>query len=102
MTNTKTFAALALTALVGLGAVATPVLANDGSKLFDGDYYIQQLRYDGINAIAADDVTGDTFRATVIAADGHQAFEFFAKDSLRLLKNCLLYFFVAFFVCFCV
>jgi hypothetical protein len=87
MTSTKTFAALALTALVGLGAVATPVLASEGSKLFDGDYYIQQLRYDGVNAIAADDVTGDTFRATVIAADGHQAFEFFDKDSLRLLKK---------------
>ena len=87
MTNTKTFAAVALTALVGLGAVATPVLASDGSKLFDGDYYIQQLRYDGVNAIAADDVTGDTFRATVIAADGHQTFEFFDKDSLRLLKK---------------
>jgi len=85
MTISK-LSALALTAVVALGAAA-PALANDGSKNFDDAYYIQQLRYDGINAIAADDVTGDTFRATVVAADGHQVFEFFDKDSLLPIKR---------------
>jgi len=85
MTISK-LSALALTAVVALGAAA-PALANDGSKNFDDAYYIQQLRYDGIDAIAADDVTGDTFRATVVAADGHQVFEFFDKDSLLPIKR---------------
>ena len=85
MTISK-LSALALTAVVALGAAA-PVLAADNTKNFDDTYYIQQLRYDGVNAIAADDVTGDTFRATVIAADGRQYFAFFDKDSLQLLKH---------------
>lgn len=85
MTITK-LSALALTAAVALGAAA-PALANDGSPGFDGAYYIQQLRYDGVNAIAANEVNGDTFQATVIAADGHTVFELFDKDSLRLLKR---------------
>ena len=37
MTNTSKIAALALTAVVGLGAVATPVLAEAS---FDSDYYL--------------------------------------------------------------
>lgn len=86
MINTNKLAALALTAVVALGAVATPVLA-DGSKGFDTDYYLQQLRYDGINAIAANEVTGSTFQATVITADGRTVFELFDKDSLQLIKQ---------------
>jgi len=43
------------------------------------------LGLSGLRALQEE--TGDTFRATVIAADGHQAFEFFDKDSLRLLKK---------------
>jgi hypothetical protein len=85
MTITK-LSALALTAAVALGAAA-PALANDGSPGIDAAYYIQQLRYDGVNAIAANEVNGDTFQATVIAADGHTVFELFDKDSLRLLKR---------------
>ena len=86
MTNSSKFAALALTAVVALGAVATPVLA-DGSKGFDTDYYLQQLRYDGINAIAANEVTGSTFQATIVQANGHTVFELFDKDSLQLIKQ---------------
>ena len=85
MTITK-ISALALSAVIGLGAAA-PALANDNTGAFDSDFYIQQLRYDGVNAIAADQVTGDTFRATVIAADGHTVFEFFDRDSLQQLKH---------------
>jgi hypothetical protein len=85
MTISK-ISALALTAVVALGAAA-PALANDGSGVFDRAFYIQQLRYDGVNAIAADQVTGDTFRATVIAADGHTVFQFYDTDSLQLLKR---------------
>jgi hypothetical protein len=85
MTISK-ISALALTAVVALGAAA-PALANDGSGAFDQAFYIQQLRYDGVNAIAADQVTGDTFRATVIAADGHTVFQFYDKDSLQLIKR---------------
>jgi hypothetical protein len=84
-TSIKT-SAIALAAVIGLGAIATPVLA-EGSKLFDGDYYITQLRYDGVNAIAADEVTGSTFRATVLTADGHQTYEFFDRDSLQPIKR---------------
>jgi hypothetical protein len=85
MTISK-LSALALTAVVALGAAA-PALASDTSKNFDDAYYIQQLRYEGVNAIAADNVTGDTFRATVVAADGHQYFAFFDKDSLLQIKH---------------
>jgi hypothetical protein len=84
MTNRTKIAALALTALVGLGAVATPVLA-DGS--FDSSYYLTQLRYDGINAIAAQEVNGDQFQATVVTADGHTVFQLFDKDSLQIVKQ---------------
>ena len=88
MTNSSKLSALALVAVVAGAALATPVLADtNGSKLFDGSWYITQLRYDGINAIAADDVNGDSFRATVVAADGHTVFEFFDKDSLKPLKH---------------
>jgi len=87
MTNLNKLAALALTGMVALGSVAAPALAADGSKKFDGDFYITQLRYDGINAIAADEVTSSVFRATVIAADGHQVFEFFDRDSLQQVKQ---------------
>jgi len=43
--------------------------------------------HEGDQFLAADDVTGDTFRATVVAADGHQVFEFFDKDSLLPIKR---------------
>ncbi len=84
--NITKISALALAAVVATGAIATPVLA-DGSKLFDSQYYITQLRYDGIKAVAADDVTGDVFRATVVLPNGHQAFEFFDRDSLQQIKR---------------
>ena len=85
MTNTFKTASLALAALVTAGALATPVLA-DGSKAFDSDYYITQLRYDGVNAIAADQVTDGIFRATVVSG-GQQTFEFFDVDSLQQIKR---------------
>ena len=84
---TNTLSALALAALVAGAAVATPVLADSSSKAFDSDFYITQLRYDGVNAIAADQVTSSVFRATVVTADGHQVFEFFDKDSLQQIKQ---------------
>ena len=88
MTNTSKFAALALTAVVAIGSIATPVFAETrGSKNFDGDFYLTQLRYDGINAIAADQVTDSVFRATVTGADGHTVFEFFDRDSLQQIKQ---------------
>jgi hypothetical protein len=82
MTTSK-IAALALTAVIGLGAVATPVLASDK---FDTDFYVQQLRYDGVNAVTAQDVGNDTFQALVIGADGHSGYELFNKDSFALVK----------------
>jgi hypothetical protein len=85
MTISK-ISALALTAVVALGAAA-PALANDGNGAFDSAFYIQQLRYDGVNAVAANEVTGDTFSATVIGADGHTSYQLFDKDSLQLIKR---------------
>jgi hypothetical protein len=86
MTKLSTISAVALVATVAAGAAA-PAFAHEGSKHFDAAYLIQQLRYDGIDAIAADEVTGDTFRATVIGPDGHTMFEFFDKDSLQPIKR---------------
>ena len=85
MTNASKLSALALTAVVALGAVASPVLAN--TKVFDDGVYVQQLRYDGVNAVAADLQTPSIIRATVIAADGHTTYEFFDKDSLQQIKQ---------------
>ncbi len=86
MTNSFKTASLALAAIVTAGAIATPVFAaNDGSLKFDSTYLIQQLRYDGVNAIAADQVSGDTFRATVVSG-GHQSFAFYNIDSLQQIK----------------
>ena len=81
MTNASKLSALALTAIVAVGAVAGPALAN--TKVFDDGAYIQQLRYDGVNAIAADVVTPSVIRATVIAPDGHTTYRFFDKDTLQ-------------------
>jgi hypothetical protein len=85
MTITK-LSALALAAVVVTGAVATPVLA-DGSKLFDSQYLITQLRYDGVDAVAADQVTDSVFRATVVLPNGQQSFEFFDRGSLQQIKQ---------------
>lgn len=92
MTNTSKISAIALAALVAGAAAVTPVLAAgfdniNGSKLFDDGYYLTQLRYEGINAIAADEVTNSVFRATVVTADGHTVFEFFDRDSLQQIKQ---------------
>jgi hypothetical protein len=87
MTKTSSLSALALVAVIAGAAVATPVLAADHSKLFDSDYYITQLRYDGVNAIAADQVTHDVFRATVKLPSGQEVFQFFDADSLQLIKR---------------
>ena len=78
--------AIALVSAMGVTALAMPVYADDSLK-FDRDFYISQLRYDGVNAIAVSDVTGDTFRATIRLDDGSQAFAFFDKDSLTQLKR---------------
>jgi hypothetical protein len=86
MTKLTTLSAVALVAAIAAGAAA-PALAHEGSKLFDADYYVQQLRYEGLNVVAADDVTGDTFRATIISPSGHTVFEFFDKDSLQPIKR---------------
>jgi hypothetical protein len=87
MTKTS-LSAFALAALVAGAAVAGPALADpyNGQKLFDSNWYLTQLRYEGINATAADDVNGDTFRATIVQ-DGHTVFEFFNKDSLQVVKQ---------------
>ena len=82
MTKLSKLSALSLTAALALGAIAGPALA-DNSKVFDDAAYIQQLRYDGVNAIAADVVTGSVIRATVIAPDGHTTYRFFDKDTLQ-------------------
>ncbi len=84
MTNLIKTSALALVALVGVASVTAPALAD--SAKFDGDYLVTQLRYDGVNAIAADQVTDSSFRATVELANGHTAFEFFDIDSLQQIK----------------
>ena len=83
---TNKLSILALAAIVAAGAAA-PALADSSSKAFDSGFYITQLRYDGVNAIAADQVTSSVFRATVLNADGHQVFEFFDKDSLQQIKQ---------------
>ncbi|HVY50019.1 MAG TPA: hypothetical protein VHA07_00515 [Devosia sp.] len=86
MTKLSTLSAAALVAAVATIAAA-PAFAHEGSKLFDNSYYIQQLRYEGLNVVAADEVTGDTFRATIVAPDGHTVFKFFNKDSLQPIKQ---------------
>ncbi len=88
MTTTK-IAALALTAVIGLGAVATPVLASSNvgvSDKFDSAFYIQQLRYDGIDAVSAQDVGNDNFQALVIGADGHSSYLTFNENTFALVK----------------
>jgi len=80
MTTLNKTSALALAALI-VGAVATPVLAGD-SYGFDSDYYLARLHYAGVNAIAADDYSGETLRATV-TLDGKTVFEFFDKNTLQ-------------------
>jgi len=82
MTTTKT-SALTLAALVVAGALATPVLATDHSPLFDSSYYITQLRYDGVNAVAVEDAANGALRATVKLADGTETFQYFDKDSFQ-------------------
>ncbi len=83
MTNLLKTSALTLAALVGVAAVTVPAMAD--SPKFNADYLISQLRYDGVNAIAADQVTDSSFRATVVNG-GHQSFEFFDIDSLQQVK----------------
>lgn len=85
MNNLLKTSAVTLAALVGVASVTVPALA-DGNLKFDGGYLVTQLRYDGINAIAADQVTDSTFRATVQLANGSQVFEFFDIDSLQQIK----------------
>ena len=85
MTNASKLSALAVTAVVALGAIASPALAN--TKVFDDGAYVQQLRYDGVNAIAADLETPSIVRATVIAPDGHTTYQFFDKDTLQPIRQ---------------
>ena len=83
-TSTKT-SALSVAALLVAGVIATPVLASD-SHGFDSSYFVTQLRYDGINAVDADDYANGIFRATVKLSDGTEVFQFFDKDSFQPVK----------------
>jgi hypothetical protein len=76
----KTTAALALAALLSGAAIASPVLAADSAG-FDSDYFVAQLRYDGVNAIDAEDYWNGTFRAIVELDDGSRVFQYFDKAS---------------------
>jgi hypothetical protein len=87
MTNKLSILALAAVVAAGVAAPALALDTNSNSKAFDSGFYITQLRYDGVNAIAADQVTSSVFRATVLTGDGHQVFEFFDKDSLQPIKQ---------------
>ena len=78
-TSTKT-SALSVAALLTLGVIATPVLAGDSAG-FDSGIYVQQLRYDGINAVDADYYANNLVRVTVRLTDGTEVFQFFDKDS---------------------
>jgi sugar/nucleoside kinase (ribokinase family) len=53
---------------------------------FDTDFYIAQLRYDGVDAIAVSQVDGQLIKATIVDASGHQSFAFFDKDTLTPVK----------------
>lgn len=74
-------AALASLVIVG-SVVATPVLAGD-SYGFDSAIYLQQLKYDGINAVSVDDGWNGTFVATVKLTDGTTQMQFFDKASFQ-------------------
>ena len=84
--NTKTISALVLSAIVGASslAIAAPAMAKDVK--FDTDYYIAQLRYDGVNAIDVSQVDGQLIKATIVDASGHQSYAFFDKDTLAPVK----------------
>ncbi|MBI4924032.1 MAG: hypothetical protein HY834_20045 [Devosia nanyangense] len=86
MTISSKLSALAVVAVVTAGAIASPVLAS-GSTSFDSDYFIAQLRYDGIDVLSVDDATPGTFLATVRLADGRTVFQLFDKDSLVQIKR---------------
>jgi hypothetical protein len=78
--------ALALVALLTGAAVASPVLAAD-SYGFDSGNFLTQLRYDGINAIDADDYSNGRVRVLVQLDDGNQVVQFFDKDTFQLVNN---------------
>ncbi len=78
--------ALALVALLTGAAVASPVLAAD-SYGFDSGNYLTQLRYDGINAIDADDYSNGRVRVLVQLDDGSKVVQFFDKDTFQLVSN---------------
>ena len=87
MTNALKTSALVLATVIGFGAAAAPALASvanaDG---FDPAYYLTQLKYDGVNASAVDEVTNSVIRATIVV-DGRTSFQFFDRDSLQPLKH---------------
>ena len=83
--STKTTSALSVAALLVAGVLATPVLAGDSAG-FDSGFYLAQLRYDGVNAVDADDYANGLFRATVKLSDGTEVFQFFDKDSFVQVK----------------
>jgi hypothetical protein len=56
------------------------VLASDSAG-FDSGAFVQQLRYDGINALDADDYANNMVRVTVRLGDGTEVFQFFDKDT---------------------
>jgi hypothetical protein len=78
--------ALALAALLTGASVAAPVLAAD-SYGFDSSYFLTQLRYDGINAIEAEDYSDGRARVLVQLDDGSKVVQFFDKDSFQLVTN---------------
>ena len=78
--------ALALAALLTGASVAAPVLAAD-SYGFDAGSFITQLRYDGINAIDAEDYSNGRVRVLVQLDDGSNVIQFFDKDSFQLVTH---------------
>ena len=78
--------ALALAAVLAGASVAVPVLAAD-SYGFDSGTFLTQLRYDGINAIDADDYSNGRVRVLVQLDDGSKVVQFFDKDTFQLVSH---------------
>ncbi|MEO6014184.1 MAG: hypothetical protein ABIQ30_11460 [Devosia sp.] len=82
MTITSKIAAIALATVSVVGTVAAPVLASDSAG-FDSNFYLSQLKYDGINVIDVNDGWNGNLIATVKLDSGKTVFQYFDKDSLQ-------------------
>jgi hypothetical protein len=71
---------LALAAALLAGAFAAPAIASDSS--FDGNWYVTQLQYKGVNAVAAYEGAPGEIRAVVKTADGAEIFQYFDDETL--------------------